>query len=59
MSTEPSHDPKKNYIIPLTNNLFYEDEAQSEAVEVDTVTKEMENAENRLNILVLDRLSEQ
>ena len=45
---------KKNYLIPLTDTLDYEDEATTEAVEVDVVAKEMELAENRLNILILD-----
>lgn len=45
---------KRNYIIPITDTLVYEDEAETEAVEVDTVAKEMEFAGNRLNILVLD-----
>lgn len=45
---------KENYIIPITDALIYEDDAESEAVKVDMVAKEMELAGNRLNILVLD-----
>lgn len=45
---------KRNYIIPITDLLVYEDDAESEAVEVDAIAREMEYAENRLNILVLD-----
>lgn len=45
---------KRNYVIPITDSLVYEDDAESEAVEVDAVVREMEYAENRLNILVLD-----
>jgi hypothetical protein len=45
---------KRNYIIPITDLLVYEDDAESEAVEVDAIAREMEFAGNRLNILVLD-----
>ena len=45
---------KENYIIPITDALQYEDDAETEAVKVDMVAKEMELAGNRLNILVLD-----
>ena len=45
---------KENYLIPITDALVYEDDAETEAVKVDMVAKEMESAGNRLNILVLD-----
>jgi hypothetical protein len=45
---------KRNYIIPITDSLVYEDDAESEAVEVDDIAREMKFSENRLNILVLD-----
>lgn len=45
---------KENYIIPITDALEYEDDAETEAINVDVVAKEMQSAGNRLNILVLD-----
>lgn len=45
---------KENYIIPITDALQYEDDAETEAIKVDMVAKEMDLAGNRLNILVLD-----
>ena len=45
---------KRNYLIPITDTLYFEEDAQSDAVDVDTVTREMQAADNRLNILILD-----
>jgi uncharacterized caspase-like protein len=45
---------KKNYLIPITGALRFQEDAESEAVDVDQVLREMEYAENSLNILILD-----
>jgi uncharacterized caspase-like protein len=37
---------KENYIIPITDALVYEDDAETEAVKVDMIAKEMELAGN-------------
>ena len=44
----------KNYLIPVGANIATEDEVSSQALEVDLVLSKMENAKNKLNILVLD-----
>jgi hypothetical protein len=45
---------KHNYLIPITDSLRYQEDAEFEAVDVDAVLREMEYAENSLNILILD-----
>ena len=45
---------KRNFLIPITDAIAYEDDAERKGVDVDTIAKAMERAENRLNILVLD-----
>lgn len=45
---------KHNYLIPITDLLQYQEDAEYEAVDVDAVLKEMESAENAVNILILD-----
>ncbi|HEX7316284.1 MAG TPA: caspase family protein [Pyrinomonadaceae bacterium] len=45
---------KRNYLIPITGALRFQEDAQFEAVEVDQVLGEMEHAEDALNMLILD-----
>lgn len=45
---------KRNYLIPIAESLQYQEDAEFEAVDVDQILRQMEYAENALNILVLD-----
>jgi len=45
---------RRNYLIPITDSLIYQEDAEFEAVDVDKVLREMEHADNALNILILD-----
>lgn len=45
---------KRNYLIPITNSLQYQEEAEFEAVDVDQILRQMEYAGNALNIMILD-----
>lgn len=45
---------RRNYLIPITDSLKHQEDAEYEAVDVDSVLREMEYAENALNILILD-----
>jgi uncharacterized caspase-like protein len=45
---------KHNYLIPITDLLQYQEDAEYEAVDADTVLREMEYAGNFVNILILD-----
>jgi formylglycine-generating enzyme required for sulfatase activity len=44
----------RNYLIPVGANIEYEQHVDLEAVDVGYVTAEMENAQNRLNVVILD-----
>jgi uncharacterized caspase-like protein len=44
----------RNFLIPVGVDIASEDEAASEAVEVDAILAKLETARNRLNILILD-----
>lgn len=45
---------KHNYLIPITDQLQYQEDAEYEAVDADMVLREMEAAENSVKILILD-----
>lgn len=45
---------KHNYLIPITDQLQYQEDAEYEAVDADAVLREMEYAGNSVNILILD-----
>ncbi len=45
---------RRNYLIPITDSLKYQEDAEFEAIDVDAVLREMEYADNALNILILD-----
>ena len=45
---------KHNYLIPITDLLQYQEDAEYEAVDADAVLREMEYSENSVNILILD-----
>lgn len=45
---------KRNYLIPITDSLKYQEDAEFEAVDVDQIMRQMEYTENALNIIVLD-----
>lgn len=45
---------KRNYLIPITNSLQFQEDAEFEAVDADAILREMEYANNSLNILILD-----
>lgn len=45
---------RRNYLIPITDSLKYQEDAEFEAVDVDAILREMEYADNALNILILD-----
>lgn len=45
---------KRNYLIPITNSLQYQEDAEFEAVDLDAVLKEMERVEDSLKILIVD-----
>jgi hypothetical protein len=45
---------KHNYLIPITDSLRFQEDAEFEAVDVDQILRQMEYAENALNILILD-----
>ncbi len=44
----------KNYLIPIDAELDEKSDAEFEAVAVNQITKKMQNAKNRLNIVILD-----
>ena len=45
---------KRNYLIPITDLIQYQEDAEFEAVDVDSVLREMENTEDSLKILIID-----
>ena len=44
----------RNYLIPIGTNITHEKQVEFEGVEVGRVLAEMENARNRMNIVILD-----
>jgi hypothetical protein len=45
---------KRNYLIPITTLIRTEEDVDSEGVNVDEILRQMEYAENSLNIMILD-----
>lgn len=45
---------RRNYLLPITDSLRFQEDAEFEAVEVDQILRDMEHAESALNILILD-----
>jgi hypothetical protein len=45
---------KHNYLIPITDSLQHQEDAEFEAVDIDRILRQMEDAGNALNILILD-----
>jgi len=43
-----------NYLIPVNANIFTEEEVEYEAIDVGFILAQMESAENRVNIIILD-----
>lgn len=45
---------RRNYLLPITDALRFQEDAEFEAVEVEQVLREMERVEDAVNILILD-----